>query len=73
MRASRLMVEKFPRHLSGVGLTEAVSDQFCNFPKPTIRHSHPLHTGIGQLGPGFELLALFFSVFRQIVLFSLFT
>ncbi len=30
-----------PSHLSDVGLGRAVSDHFCNFPKPTIQHSHP--------------------------------
>ncbi len=36
-------------HLSCVGLARAVSDHFCNFLNPPIRHSYPVHAVIGQL------------------------
>lgn len=39
-------------HLSVIGLGGAVSEHFCNFPKPTVWHSHPLHARVGQLCRG---------------------
>ncbi len=42
-----------PTHMIfDIGIRVAFSDHFCNFPKPTVRHSHPLHTVIGQLCGG---------------------
>lgn len=36
-------------HLWGYIRKEAVPVKFCKFPKPTIWHSHPLHSTAGQL------------------------
>lgn len=58
-----------PPHLSDVRLEASVSDHLCNF--PTIRHSHPLYSVIGQLCWGEKkvwtslILQLFLWLFKQ--------
>lgn len=42
------LCKPLPPHLSNVGIWGAVSDKFCNFPKPTIRHLRPFHTVVGH-------------------------
>lgn len=45
------------------------SDEFCNFPKPTIRHLQPLHAVIGQLCGGEKgWVSYLFSFITQLFL-----
>lgn len=58
-----------PPHLSDVSIGGAMSNNFCNFPKLTIKHSYPLHVVIGQVCGSHDLSfsqCLFFSFVTQL-------